>query len=110
MTKLAARHCSYLDFQYVYPLSRPRSSRTYLAMTAIGVCLNPASRARGLLARVIDRYWRQLLDLELGEVEPDPGLDCGDRTDRDGHFLAPPTGAPPASGAPRSSVRVPWAS
>jgi hypothetical protein len=65
-------------------------------MTAIGVCLDRYSKVRRLPARVIDRYWRQLLDLALGEVEPDPGFHPGDRADRDGHFLTAPTDAPPA--------------
>jgi hypothetical protein len=39
---------------------------------------------------VLDRHGRQILDLLLGEVEPDSGLDPGDRPDRDGHFLASP--------------------
>jgi hypothetical protein len=39
---------------------------------------------------VLDRHRRQILDLSLGEVEPDSGLDPGDRPDRDGHFLVSP--------------------
>lgn len=39
---------------------------------------------------VLDHHRRQILDLSLGEVEPDSGLDPGDRPDRDGYFLASP--------------------
>ena len=39
---------------------------------------------------VLDRHRRQILDLSLGEVEPDSGLDPGDRLNRDGHFLVSP--------------------
>jgi hypothetical protein len=39
---------------------------------------------------VLDCHRRQILDLSLGEVEPDSGLDPGDRHDRDGHLLASP--------------------
>jgi hypothetical protein len=38
----------------------------------------------------LDRHRRQILDLSLGEVEPDSGLDPDDCPDRDGHFLASP--------------------
>jgi hypothetical protein len=38
----------------------------------------------------LDRHGRQILDLSLGEVEPDSGLDLGDRPDRDGDFFASP--------------------
>src|SRR5690348_7831373 len=34
--------------------------------------------------------WRQILDLLLRDVEPDPGVDGRDRGDRDGHLLAAP--------------------
>ena len=39
---------------------------------------------------VVDRHRRQILDLSLGQVEPDSGLYPADRPDGDGHFLASP--------------------
>src|SRR6516164_3470926 len=39
---------------------------------------------------VLDRHRRQILDLSLRQVEPDSGVDPGDRPDRDGHLLASP--------------------
>src|ERR1700750_2485059 len=35
-------------------------------------------------------HWRQILDLPLRDVEPDPVLDRGDGADRDSHLLAAP--------------------
>src|SRR6185312_7328791 len=34
--------------------------------------------------------WRQILNLPLRDVQPDPVLDRGDGADRDGHLLAAP--------------------
>src|SRR5271168_4900314 len=47
------------------------------------------SRTPGLRAWAIDGHRRQVLHLLPGEVEPDTGLDPGDRADGDGHFLPP---------------------
>ncbi len=43
-----------------------------------------------LPVRVVDVYRRQVLDLLLGEVEPDTVVDAGHGTDRDGHFFTAP--------------------
>jgi hypothetical protein len=60
----------------------------HTAPAAVGA--GRAGRSLLLVPRAIDRHRRQVLDLLLGEVEPDPDAKVGDRAHRDGNYLAPP--------------------
>src|SRR6478672_1323386 len=75
------------------PLSgtrRRRFRRSQLpAMSVAGPRVAAIPGASRLLSSGLAQ-WRQVLDLSLRDVEPDPVLDRGDGADRDGHLLAAP--------------------
>jgi hypothetical protein len=44
--------------------------------------------SRGLPALLVEVHWRQVLDVMLGDIELDPGIEPGHCADRDGDVLA----------------------